>query len=118
MKRDALVALALRVANALPAAAQSQPFGEDVEVFKVVGKVFALVDTGEGEVVVTLKCAPPHASSLVETHASITPGYHMNKQHWISLGAGDDIDPVLVEDLVGNSYDIVVSLLPRDRRPL
>jgi predicted DNA-binding protein (MmcQ/YjbR family) len=118
MKRDALTKLALRVAGGFPAVTQGQPFGEDTEVFKVVGKVFAIVNTGDNGVCVTLKCAPPHARSLVERHASVIPGYHMNKQHWISIIPESDADPTLVEDLIGNSYDIVVSLLPRAQRPL
>ncbi|MEF2977604.1 MmcQ/YjbR family DNA-binding protein [Subtercola sp. YIM 133946] len=118
MERQALAALALRVAAGLPAATQGQPFGEGTEVFKVVGKVFALVNTQSNPACVTLKCAPPHARALVEQYAGVIPGYHMNKQHWISITADDSADETLVEDLIGNSYDIVVGLLPRDRRPL
>ncbi|MCU1475666.1 MAG: cytoplasmic protein [Subtercola sp.] len=118
MERDALTKLALRVAGGFPAVTQGQPFGEGAEVFKVVGKVFAIVNTGDGGVCVTLKCAPPHARSLVESHLSVIPSYHMNKQHWISIVPDSDADTTLVEDLIGNSYDIVVSLLPRAQRPL
>ncbi len=118
MKREALTTLALRVAAGFPAVTQTQPFGEGAEVFKVVGKVFAIVNTGGSGVCVTVKCAPPHARSLVETRVSVIPGYHMNKQHWISIVADGDADTTLVEDLIGNSYDIVVSLLPRAQRPL
>src|ERR1700712_1654289 len=99
MKPDEISTLALRTALAFPAAEQSQPFGEDTELFKVVGKVFAIVSTGTGQSRVTLKCAPPHARSLVESQPSVIPGYHMNKQHWISIVAGDDVTPTLVEDL-------------------
>ncbi|WP_188680736.1 MmcQ/YjbR family DNA-binding protein [Subtercola lobariae] len=128
MDAAALSSLALRTAAAFPAVVQSQPFGDDTEVFKVVGKVFAIVNTSPvdaaaentraGGARVTLKCAPPHALSLVGAQPSVIPGYHMNKQHWISIVAGDDVTQTLVEDLIGNSYDIVVSLLPRAKRPL
>ncbi|PPF90031.1 cytoplasmic protein [Subtercola sp. Z020] len=126
MERSELVDLALRVAGGFPAVSQGQPFGEGAEVFKVVGKVFAIVDTvpdaagvvdARSPAIVTLKCAPPHARALVAEHASIIPGYHMNKEHWISLCPGADLSPTLAEDLIGNSYDIVVSLLPRAQRP-
>lgn len=118
MDERALTRAALRVAAALPAATRGQPFGEGAEVFKVVGKVFAIVSTEPGRVLVTLKCAPPHAEALVERYDCVIPGYHMNKRHWISLKPGEGADETLVEDLMGNSYDIVVSLLPRDKRPL
>ncbi|GAA0993745.1 MmcQ/YjbR family DNA-binding protein [Subtercola frigoramans] len=129
MEREALTELALRVAGSFPAVTRGQPFGEGTEVFKVVGKVFALVNLGDRPACLTLKCAPPHARSLVYSYESIIPGYHVNKQHWISIVASGpapssatltrvpDVDTTLVEDLIGNSYDIVVSLLPRDRRP-
>ncbi|KQO62428.1 MmcQ/YjbR family DNA-binding protein [Curtobacterium sp. Leaf261] len=118
MDGDALQRIALRVAEALPAATRSQPFGEGTEVGKVVGKVFLLVGTRGVRPMVTVKAAPPHAAALVREHPSISPGYHMNKRHWITIVAGPDVDETLVEDLVGNSYDVVVGTLPRDRRPL
>ena len=130
MEREALTELAIRVAGSFPAVTRGRPFGEGTEVFKVVGKVFALVNLGDRPACLTLKCAPPHARSLVASYDSIIPGYHVNKQHWISIVASGpahpaaarvrapDVDETLVEDLIGNSYDIVVSLLPRDRRPV
>lgn len=118
MDGAALERTALRVAEGLPAATRSQPFGEGSEVGKVAGKVFVIVGARGGEPMVTVKAAPPHAAALVREHPSITPGYHMDKRHWITLVAGADIDVTLVEDLVGNSYDVVVATLPRDRRPL
>ncbi|RFA13368.1 cytoplasmic protein [Subtercola boreus] len=131
MDQADVVQTALRVAASFPAVTQGQPFGEGAAVFKVVGKVFAIVDTQPASPdaatggpahrrspsVVTLKCAPPHGQALVREHPSIIPGYHMNKEHWISLCPGDDIDETLVEDLVGNSYDIIVAALPRAKRP-
>ncbi|WIB62780.1 MmcQ/YjbR family DNA-binding protein [Curtobacterium sp. MCBD17_040] len=118
MDGPGLHATALRVAAGLPAVTQGQPFGEGAEVFKVVGKVFAIVSELRGTPIVSLKCRPPHAAALVRDHPEITPGYHLNKQHWITVAPGAGVDEVLVEDLVGNSYDLVVVGLPRHRRPL
>ncbi|MEA9985637.1 MULTISPECIES: MmcQ/YjbR family DNA-binding protein [Subtercola] len=112
-----LTLLAEQIATALPASTQGQPFGEGTEVFKVVGKVFAIVGSRDNRPLVTLKCAPPHAEALVAQHPSVTPGYHMNKRHWISVIPGEETTETLLEDLIGNSYDIVVATLPRDRRP-
>lgn len=118
MDAQELHAVALRAAAGLPAVTRGQPFGEGAEVFKVVGKVFAIVSELRGVPIVSLKCRPPHAAALVRQYEAITPGYHLNKQHWVSVGAGEGIDEQLVEDLVGNSYDLVVAGLPRHRRPL
>ncbi len=92
------------------------PFGEDVPVFKVGGKMFAVVSAGEGAAV-TLKCDPGEAAALCRSEPGIMPGYHMNKRHWITVALAG-VAPDLVADLVGASYEIVVSSLPRGRRPM
>lgn len=110
--------LAARVAAALPAVTEGQPFGVGTDVFKVVGKVFTLVGEHRGTSMVTVKCAPPHAAALVAGSASIIPGYHVDKRHWVTITPGNDVSEQLVEDLVGNSYDLVVLGLPARLRPL
>jgi predicted DNA-binding protein (MmcQ/YjbR family) len=114
----ALHEIATRTALGLPAAVETTPFGPDALVYKVVGKMFVLVGDVHGVPTITLKCAPPHGASLVAGYASITPGWHLNKQHWITIAPGAGIDEQLVEDLVGNAYDLVVAGLPRHKRPL
>jgi predicted DNA-binding protein (MmcQ/YjbR family) len=110
--------VAERTAVALPAVTKEQPFGEGAFVYKVVGKMFVMTSELRGQAIVNLKCAPPHGAALVRDHDEITPGWHMNKRHWITIAPGDGIDEQLVEDLVGNAYDLVVQGLPRARRPL
>lgn len=118
MDGETLHDVAVRTAMALPAVAETQPFGEGAFVYKVVGKMFVMVSELRGVPIVNLKCAPPHGAALVREHDEITPGWHMNKQHWITLSPGDGIDETLVEDLVANAYDLVVAGLPRARRPV
>jgi predicted DNA-binding protein (MmcQ/YjbR family) len=118
MDGEELHEVAVRTAMALPAVAETQPFGEGAFVYKVVGKMFVMTSELRGVPIVNLKCAPPHGAALVREHAEITPGWHMNKQHWITLSPGDGIDATLVEDLVGNAYDLVVAGLPRAKRPI
>jgi len=107
----------LEVCGGLPATTDERPFGPETAVAKVVGKVFALVGLDEEPCTVTLKAAPPHAEALVREHAWITPGYHMNKKHWVTLTLGPEVPAQLVEDLIVNSYDLVVQGLPRAKRP-
>jgi predicted DNA-binding protein (MmcQ/YjbR family) len=59
-------------------ASESFPFGDDTLVFKVNGKIFALVNL-EGNLSINLKCDPAFAIELRERFSSVTPGYHMNK---------------------------------------
>ncbi|MGQ1797297.1 MmcQ/YjbR family DNA-binding protein [Kocuria oceani] len=109
--------LAMQVAAGLPAVSRTHPFGPEHDVFKVVGKIFLMATEAPGAPIVTLKCEPPHAAALRQEFPTITPGYHMNKQHWISLAAGPGITRDLVAELVLNAYELVVEGLPRAQRP-
>lgn len=109
---------AKEIAQSLPAAVLEYPFGPDWEVFKVRGKVFMLMTEVPGRPVVILKSDPADAEALREGHADITPGYHMNKKHWITLAPGSSLDKTLVEELVTDSYRLVVDNLPKSRQPV
>jgi predicted DNA-binding protein (MmcQ/YjbR family) len=117
----------LRACHGLPAAELTYPFGPAPAVFKVGGKVFAIFSGPPGDVPpdqVTLKCDPEYATSLVRDHGRIGRGYHMNKRHWITVdlredvgeGSRGDLSEQLLEDLVVDSYDLVVDSLPRRLR--
>lgn len=118
MDGAALHEVTVRTALALPAVEETQPFGEESVVYKVVGKMFVLLTELRGVPIVNLKCAPPHGAALVRDHAEVSPGWHMSKRHWITLAPGDGLDESMVEDLVANSYELVVAGLPRAARPL
>lgn len=105
-------------ANELPGAELTHPFGEDWDVFKVRGKVFMLQTAVTGEPIVILKAAPADGRSLRESHKDISAGYHMNKRHWITLHPDGDLTPGLVDDLVTESYLLVVENLPTKDQPV
>ncbi|WP_258366667.1 MmcQ/YjbR family DNA-binding protein [Curtobacterium sp. MCSS17_011] len=109
---------AMEVAAGLPAVTHEHPFGPDWEVFKVVGKVFLLVTEVPGEPIVVLKAEPEHSEALRQERDTVTPGYHMNKEHWITLHGGAGVTEAFVGDLVRNSYELVVETLPQGRRPV
>ncbi|RZU18145.1 MmcQ/YjbR family DNA-binding protein [Streptomyces sp. BK239] len=108
--------LAAACAEGLPGSGLEHPFGPEWDVHKVRGKVFMLVTEVTGEPMVILKSAPEESAVLREQYAEITPGYHMNKKHWITLHGGA-LDRGLVEELVTESYRLVVEGLPKARRP-
>lgn len=105
-------------AAALPGAERSHQSTGDWEVWKVAGKVFMLQTSMPGEPVVILKADPADALALREAHADITAGYHMNKVHWITVHPGGTVEADLVDDLVTDSYRLVVEALPRVQRPV
>lgn len=105
-------------AEKFPGAERSHQAKGDWDVWKVSGKVFMLQTAMPGEPVVILKADPADALALREAHAGITPGYHMDKTHWITLHSGNGIGLELVDDLVTESYLLVVEGLPRAQRPI
>lgn len=109
---------AARRARELPASALEFPFGPDYDVFKVRGKMFMLHVEVAGERQVVLKALPSDSMALREAHEDITPGYHMNKRHWVSLHPGGTLTPGMVEELVTESYRLVVAGLPKAQQPV
>ena len=68
-----------------PGAEETTPFGPEVLVYKVGGRMFALSNPEDVPPRVNLKCDPDRAIDLRERHDAIIPGYHMNKRHWNTL---------------------------------
>lgn len=96
------------------------PFDKVTLVFKVMGKMFALVGLERwenGSKSINLKCNPDWAVELRETYESIAPGFHMNKKHWntVTLNNGDISDAFAFE-LINHSYDLVVNGLTKKQR--
>ncbi len=110
-------AQAMQVCARQPASELTYPFGEDTAVYKVAGKVFALVAVDEQPCRVTVKAQPDHAAALIRDHEWITVGYHMNKRHWVTLTCQDLTSLPLLEQLIEDSYDLVVDALPAHQRP-
>ena len=92
------------------------PFGPTTSVFKVGGKVFAISALDRSPLEVSLKCEPELALELRGTYAAIRPGYHLNKRHWNTVTLDGTLPDRLVRDLIEDSYDLVVSALPKRTR--
>jgi len=102
---------------ALPGAVEEFPFGDEVSVFKVGGKMFALCGLDARPLQLSVKCEPDIAAQLRAAHPAIVPGYHLNKRHWNTITLDGSLPDQMVSDLLADSYDLVVASLPRARRP-
>jgi predicted DNA-binding protein (MmcQ/YjbR family) len=89
------------------------PFGPEHSVFKVAGKMFAISALGRAPLEVSLKCEPDLAVELRNTYPAIRAGYHLNKRHWNTIALDGSLSDELVRDLIEDSYDLVVSALPK-----
>lgn len=98
------------------AVTESFPFGEDVLVFKVMTKMFALISLSEPDHV-NLKCDPERAIELrAEFPEAVQPGFHMNKSLWNTVQLNAGLNESLLRDLIDHSYEEVVKKMPKKER--
>ena len=83
------------------------PFGENVAVYKVKDKMFALIPESKEPISLSLKCAPELAVLLQEKYESVMPGYHLNKKHWITIVLTGQLPLEEIKDLIILSYNLV-----------
>lgn len=105
--------ISAQIALSLPEVTVTQSFGEGCDVFKALDKVFMLQFYLQGKAVINLKVVPDHGAMLRDTYYYIHAGWHMNKQHRISVYEDNELDESLVEDLVQNSYELVILKLKK-----
>jgi len=104
----------------LNGAGEDRPFPRNpgLSAFRVDGRIFAFSSLDEEPLRVSLKCEPEEALRLRAGYPAITPGYHLNKRHWNTVTCDGSLSDELVQELVEDSYDLVVAGLPRSRRLL
>lgn len=96
---------------------EETPFGPDVLVLKVMGKMFALTGLNEFNSI-NLKCDPEKAIQLREEYEAVIPGYHMNKQHWNTINMDGSIPAPLLYQWIDDSYNLVVASLTKKNKEI
>ena len=100
-----------------PEAVEDYPFGPDVLVLKIAGKMFATLSESPGYPArMNLKCDPDRSVELREEYESIRPGWHMSKKHWNTVHVDGSFPEELFIELIDHSYDLVVQGLPKKLR--
>lgn len=97
---------------AKPSAEMGEPFGPGVYVWKIGGKMFAIASNAE-EPRLTLKCDPVLSEMLRGQYAAITPGYHTDKRHWITIRQDKDLPDAEIKRLIDHAYDLVRAKLTK-----
>ena len=100
-----------------PGATEDTPFGPEILVYRIAGKMFALVEWQAEPLSINLKCEPELALLLREIHPEVKPGWHMNKQHWNTVTLSEGLSDDLWQGWIVHSYERVVAGLPRAKRP-
>jgi predicted DNA-binding protein (MmcQ/YjbR family) len=106
----------LDVCSRLPGAFEDYPFGDEVAVFKIEGRMFALVALDGDPGTVNLKCDPELALELRSRYEAVRPGYHQNKRHWNTVELDGSVEDAELSEMINHSYDLVVSRLPQHQR--
>ena len=102
-----------------PGVTEGFPFNDTALVFKVAGKMFALLDLSEEARGISLKCDPELAIELREQHNEVTPAWHFNKQHWNGVDIQGSVSDSNIKEWIDYSYELVVQgLKKRDREVL
>ena len=96
-----------------PATTEGLPFGPDVLVFKVAGKIFALTGLDNIEFKVNLKCDPEKAIDFREQYDDVQSGYHMNKKHWNTVNFEGQLSNKLLYEMIDHSYLLIVQSLKK-----
>jgi len=93
----------------MPNAKLDYPFGEDVAVYKVGDKMFALIAEKKTPINLSLKCDPQLSTVLREKYETVMPGYHLNKKHWNTLILSGQLPWDEVQALIRHSYELVAA---------
>jgi predicted DNA-binding protein (MmcQ/YjbR family) len=100
----------------MPRAVEDYPFGEGAAVFKIGGKMFALIALDGEPGSVSLKCSPETALDLRARYPAVRPGYHLNKRHWNSVDLDGSVDTEELSWMIRHSYELVFSGLTAAKR--
>ena len=92
------------------------PFDIYVRVYRVCGKIFALINEQNKPIAINLKCNPLYAEELRISYECVESGYHMDKKHWNTVTTGGDVDDLMMEELIDHSYNLVVAGLTKKQR--
>lgn len=92
----------------MPNAVRDYPFGEQVAVYKVNDKMFALIAEGSDPLRISLKCDPQLSVLLREKYETVMPGYHLNKKHWNTIILSGQLPWEEIQGFIIHSYNLVV----------
>jgi predicted DNA-binding protein (MmcQ/YjbR family) len=94
-----------------PEARENLQWGEDL-CFKVAGKIFAVLSLDSVPAALCFKCTPEKFGELCEQEG-IRPAPYVGRYKWVLLERLDVLGDEELEDLIRQSYDLVVSKVSR-----
>lgn len=102
----------------LPRVTEDMPYGPDVLVFRIEGKIFMHLWLGSDIAKIAIKLEPERGEELRDQYSAFTPAFHMNKKHWSDVIVDEGFTNKQVEEWIHESYELVRSKLPKAIRDL
>ncbi len=101
----------------LPEVEESFPFDDVTLVFKVAGRMFAVVGL-DNPIGFVVKCDPDRAIALRDKYEQVKAAFHFNKKHWNSLRFEGAMTDEELRREIRHSYLLVVkqNVTPKARR--
>lgn len=96
-----------RFCLSFPHVTENLQWGDDL-CFKVGGKIFALLSLSSVPLRLMFKCTPEKFAELVE-HEDIVPAPYVGRYKWVSFQRLDVLPWTEVQDLIGQSYQMVAA---------
>ena len=107
------------ICMSMPEAEETQCFGEDCVVFKVRGKMFAmLMFIPKYCRYVFLKCDSDYARLLRDSHLDVVePAWHMNKRYWnMTDFEHPSVDAAFARHIIAHSFNEVLRKMSHSLR--
>ncbi|HTS28271.1 MAG TPA: MmcQ/YjbR family DNA-binding protein [Bryobacteraceae bacterium] len=96
---------------ALPHTTEQVLWGGDL-VFKIGGKMYAVVVLDVAPVCMSFKCTPEEFAELVE-RPGVIPAPYSARYHWVALENEDALPVAEIKRLLRQAYDLVLAKLPK-----
>ncbi len=97
--------------SSLPGATEQIQWEHDL-VFKVGGKMFAVVPLESVQVHLSFKCSDEDFADLIE-RPGIIPAPYLARAHWVALESETTLPHHELERLLRQAYSLVVAKLPK-----
>jgi predicted DNA-binding protein (MmcQ/YjbR family) len=95
----------------LPHVTEHLQWGSDL-VFKVGGKMFAVMPTEPAPVWLSFKSSPEEFAELVE-RPGVIPAPYMARAHWVALETDNALGRQEIRERLKRAYELVFATLPK-----
>lgn len=101
---------------ALPGVTEDSPYGPDMIVFRIEGKIFLHLPLEYAAPRISVKLPPDVGQELRDRHTAIRAAYHLNKVHWNDILIENTFPSEQIQHWIFESYRLVLSSLPKRLR--